>query len=195
MNYSLVKVGAATEPITLDDAKAQCRVSIDEDDVLLSDLITAAREAVETIMRMGLANQTYDMYLNNWWSGDLILPLPPLQSVTSIKYTDIDGTQTTWSSANYLVSTAQIPGRVVLKTNTSFPTDELREVDAIVIRFVTGYADAGDMPVLLKRAMLLMVGHLYENRENVTIGQGIAAMELPQGAKYLCWLAGRDLRF
>lgn len=195
MNYSLVKVGAATEPITIAEAKAQCRVSINEDDTLLYSLIIAAREAVETIMRMGLSDQTYDMYLNSWWPGDLLLPMPPLQSVTSIKYTDIDGVETTWSSSNYYVSTAQIPGRVVLKTNISFPTVELKEVDAIVIRFVSGYADPGHVPELLKRAMLLIVGHLYENRENVIIGQGIATMELPQGAKYLCWLAGRDLRF
>lgn len=195
MKYSLVKAGVATEPISLAEAKAQCRVSIDEDDMLIASLITAAREAVETIMRMGLSDQTYDMYLNSWWSGDLLLPMPPLQSVTSIKYTDIDGAETTWSSGNYYVSTAQIPGRVVLKTNISFPTVELKEVDAIVIRFVSGYADSGDMPQLLKRAMLLIVGHLYENRENVIIGQGIATMELPQGAKHLCWLAGRDLRF
>lgn len=195
MNYSLVKVGSATEPITLAEAKDQCRVSINEDDTLIYSLTIAAREAVETIMRMGLSGQTYDMYLNNWWSGDLLLPMPPLQSVTSIKYTDIDGVQTTWSSSNYYVSTAQIPGRVVLKNSVSFPTVELKEVDAIVIRFVSGYADPGHVPELLKRAMLLIVGHLYENRENVIIGQGIATMELPQGAKYLCWLAGRNLGF
>ncbi len=195
MLYSLVKVGVATEPVTLAEAKAQCRVSIDEDDALIANLITAGRESVETIMRMGLANQTYDMYLNSWWSGDLILPLPPLQSVTSIKYTDTDDAQTTWSSSNYYVSTAQFPGRVVLKTNISFPTAELKEVDAVVVRFVSGYADAGDMPQLIKQAILLTVGHLYENRESVVIGQGIAALELPQGAKYLCWLAGRNLSF
>ncbi len=195
MLYSLVKVGAATEPVTLAEAKAQCRVSIDEDDALIANLITAGREAVETIMRMSLSDQTYDMYLNSWWSGDLILPLPPLQSVTSITYTDIDAVATVWSSANYHVSTAQFPGRVVLKTNISFPAVELKEVDAIVVRFVSGYADAGDMSQLIKQAILLTVGHLYENRENVVIGQGIAALELPQGAKYLCWLAGRDMRF
>lgn len=195
MLYSLVKVGAATEPVTLAEAKAQCRVSIDEDDALIANLITAGREAVETIMRMGLANQTYDMYLNSWWSGDLILPLPPLQSVTSIKYTDTDDVQTTWASSNYYVSTAQFPGRVVLKAETTLPTAELKEVDAIVIRFVSGYADSADMPQLIKQAILLTIGHLYENRENVVIGQGIAALELPQGAKYLCWLAGRNLSF
>lgn len=196
MLYALQRVeGNIDEPVTLAEAKAQCRVDIDDDDGLIANLVTLAREAIEARMRWAIASQTFDMYLDDWFETPLNMPMPPLASVTSIKYTDEDGNQSTWSSSNYLVDTASKPGRIVVKNNINFPSVDLQEVNGVVIRFVCGFADRNDVPMLLKQAILLTVGHYYENRENVIVGQGIAALPLPHGAESLCWAAGRNLRF
>jgi uncharacterized phiE125 gp8 family phage protein len=41
----------------------------------------------------------------------------------------------------------------------------------VTVRFVAGYgANPGDVPEPLRQAMLLLIGHYYENREAVAAG-------------------------
>jgi len=54
----------------------------------------------------------------------------------------------------------------------------------VTITGTAGFADdPGGVPEIAKRAMLMVVGHLYENRESVVVGASVA--EVPQGAEYL----------
>lgn len=50
---------------------------------------------------------------------------------------------------------------------------------------------AGDDPMLVtpvvKAAVLLILGHLYRNREEVLVGTSAAAAQLPVGATALLW--------
>lgn len=45
----------------------------------------------------------------------------------------------------------------------------------------------------IRSAVLLLLGHLYRNREDVITGQGAAAVELPMGAHALLWPYRRGL--
>lgn len=45
----------------------------------------------------------------------------------------------------------------------------------------------------IRSAVLLILGHLYRNREDVQTGQGAAAVELPMGAHALLWPYRRGL--
>jgi len=50
---------------------------------------------------------------------------------------------------------------------------------------------AGEDPIVVNdailAAMLLILGHLYKNREEVMTGQGSAAVKIPVGAEFLLW--------
>lgn len=171
----------AAEPVTSTEAKAHLRVDTTDDDTLITSLITAARTYAERVLRRALISQTWDLTLDEWPDGNAItIPLPPLQSVTSLKYTDDDGTVNTMSSSWYIVDTASTPGRLVLKDDYSWPSDDLREAMPIVVRFVAGYGAAGSsVPGTILTAIKLLIGHWYENRE----AQG----GVPEAVDLLLW--------
>lgn len=174
----VLATGPTAEPVTLAEAKAHCRVDLSDDDTLIGSLITAARTHVENTTRRALVQQTWDLYLSCLNSVEI--PLPPLQSVTHVKYYDSDNSQQTLSTDVYEVDTYSQPGGVALAYGETWPSTYKR-LDAVNIRFVAGYQDSGASPVDLadnipqpiKHAMLLLIGHWYENRESSIVGVSI----------------------
>lgn len=170
---ALVLITAPTvEPVSLAEAKAHLRIDIDDDDTLISRLITTARMYLEenrTKPRLAMINQTWEFIADSWPRTDTLVLTPcPLQSVTSIKYTDSAGVETTFSSSNYLVDTYNKPGRVRLKSAASWPSVTLRELNGLVVRFVAGHGASGStVREQWRQSILLLVGHWYENREPI----------------------------
>lgn len=178
----------ATEfPISLAQAKSQCRVDITDDDIYILGLVEGATELVQTITRRALITQTWDWVFDAFPSSrELIVPLPPLQSVTSVKYYDEDDTEATMSSDDYIVDTDTEPGRIVLRNDASWPSTTLRAARGVIMRFVAGYGDdEEDVPMPIRNAIKLIVGHYYENREATA---GVGNMQIiPMGVDLLLW--------
>ena len=174
---------ATKEPGSLADVKAHLRVDITDDDAYIAGLEEAVRTNLERQYTTAFVTQTWDWYLDGFPGSEFRLPLWPAQSVTSIKYTDEDDNESTYSSANYLVDTIGKPARVTLKTSASWPSDTLKESNAVVVRFVAGYGDnAADVPAPVRQAIKLLVGDLYENREDLLIAQGVTVARLDVAA-------------
>jgi uncharacterized phiE125 gp8 family phage protein len=166
-----VVTAPALEPVTLGEARLHCRVDVDDDDDLLLRLIMSAREYAEQREWRAYLTQTLELYLDCWPArNEIRLPRPPLQSVTSVKYYDEDDVEYTLASTTYMVDAVSQPGRLVLKADQSWPTATLRPANAVVVRFVAGWASLGDLPLRIKQAMLLLIGHWYENREATISG-------------------------
>ena len=141
------------------------------EDSLLAGLIQAAREYAEGYQNRALCTQTWELVLDDWPRGDYVdIPLPPLQSVTDIKYKDNAGTETTWAATDYIVDTDSFVGRVALAYGCSWPNTILYSVGGIRIRFVAGYGTAAYVPQVVKQAILLLAAHWYENKETVLVG-------------------------
>lgn len=184
---------SAYEPVSLDDAKTHCRITGSADDALLAIYIAAARKHVEDVSWRTLMPSIQTLTLDEWPDGNTIkLPHPPLQSVTHVKYTDSAGTVATLSSGSYVVDASSTPGRIRLKTGYSWPSVILREAGGIVVTYLAGVynavADSGNVTTVRAAvprthiaAMLLIIGHLYENREAVVVGSGLTATQLPIG--------------
>lgn len=177
------------EPIIRTEVIAHLRLEADtEEDMLLDALASAAREYAEAVTARQILTATWQVTLDRFPRNrtPLELPLPPLQSVTSIKYLDTAGVLQTWASNQYVVDKPQGPramdGRIYPVFGVVYPQTICRE-DAVTIEFLAGYGDIADVPLALKQAMLLIVGHWYENRENVVIGQ--VAVEVPLAAEAL----------
>ena len=101
----------------------------------------------------------------DWFPARRIrLPRPPLTSVTSITYTDTNGTSQTLATDQYTVNTFTTPGEIIEAWGKSWPTT--RDIpNAVVVTYVTGYAQAEDVPQMVRNAILLSAGDLYWNRE------------------------------
>lgn len=177
----------ASEPVSLSEAKLHCRVDVSADDALITALITAAREEIERASRHALITQTWDYYLDEWPDGDeLELPVAPLQSVTSVQYTDDAAVTATLSSGAYVVDTASRPGRLKLKSGQSWPTVTLAALNGVVVRFVAGFGSSGsNVDQSLRQAMLLLIGHWYENREAI-VSSGAVPKQVPFAVEALC---------
>lgn len=169
----------AEEPIALATAKTHLRVDATDDDALITSLIVAARQYAEAVMRRQLVTATWDLALDAWPVGDTItVPLPTLQSVASIKYKDSAGTEATMAATDYIVDTMQEPGRVVLAYGKSWPSVTLYPVSAVTVRFTAGYGAAATVPEAIRQAALLLIGHWYENREAVNVGNVVTPIPM-----------------
>lgn len=176
----------AEEPVSLTEAKNHLRVDLSDDDSLISALIVAAREHAEAITRRAFITQTLKLSLDAFPAnnGPIYVPMPPLQSVNSLKYFDTDGVEQTLNEGkDYLVDNESEPGRITPAPDTGWPATQNRP-NAVSVEFVAGFGDASKVPQGIKQAILLMVGHWYENREAVTM-QGNNAGELPMAVDSL----------
>ncbi len=162
----------AETPVTLAEAKANLRYSASDQDAFIAGLIAAAvghLEGRNGILGRSLVTQTWETRLERFpcrYNGRIELPMPPLQSVQSIKYLDAAGDEQTVDPATYIVDEQHLIGRVRLAPGKTWPATLCDEA-AVRIRFVAGYGNAAAVPAPLKQAILLLVGHWWLNREAV----------------------------
>lgn len=173
-----VTIAPASEPVTLAEAKAQCRVDDSNSDTLLTSLISAARQHVEQYTGLAIVAQTVDVRCSSWTDLDGI-PVAPIASITSLKYLDSTATEQTVSSDDYtLIGAGTLQPMIAEAYSVSWPTAYDRP-DAIRLLVSAGYSS---VPAPIKAAILLLIGHLFEHREAVTEGE---MSELPCGVAAL----------
>lgn len=165
MNALLLITPPASEPVTLSEAKAQCRVDGTQDDALLTSLIVAARLVAEIQLGRALITQTLRLLCDEVPESDrLELPRAPLQSITHIKTYDDADVATTFASSSYFADTASQPGRLVLRQGSGWP-QPARNANGFEVQYVAGYGStASDVPMPIKQGILAHVAHLYRHR-------------------------------
>ncbi len=165
------------EPVSgTDDVEPHIRLDIDDDNKYIDGLIRDARLYLEQIVTSrSWLRQTWRMTLDRWPDRRFIrLPRPPLidVDVDGVTYVDADDAVHVLSPDDYIVDTSLTPGRIVLRHGASWPSVHLRESGAITIEYAAGYGDdPDDVPGDLKRALLLLVGSWYEQREDYVIAR------------------------
>lgn len=185
--YTLIS-GPAVEPLELGEVKGHLRVEHSEDDLWLRGAIVAVRQRMENFLGRGLITQTWEAAWDEWPEEELVLRPAPLQSVTWVKWVGADGVEGTVGGERYLADTRAALGRVVLRGGMSWPwpAGGLAAANGVVARYVVGYGPkARDVPQIIRSAMLLWVGDLYEHRESVVVGT--IATKLPTGLEAALW--------
>lgn len=153
------------DPITSSEVYRHLRLVEDDTEKAYADAVAdVAREYVEQNTGTALLTQTWEVRYDDWWDGVLELPYPPLQSVSSIKYIDNNGTEQTLAASQYQVQTGEPIGFVQWAANATIPVARA-EAGAVRIVFVAGYTSASLVPSSLKQAMLLLLAQWFENRE------------------------------
>jgi len=176
---------ATSACLSLAEAKSHLRVTHIDDDDDITDLALAAQQHVEDYLSRTLMPATWVLSLSAFPAGKrpLMLDVAPYASLTSLAYTDGAGDgQTLTETTDFKVSGNARPAFLFPVYGTTWPTAR-REPDSVVVTWVAGYADAASVPEVYKRAMRLLIGHWYENREQVVVGT--IASELPVGVRTL----------
>ena len=152
---------AATEPVTLAEVKAYCKIDTGTtDDDILNELIVTAREQCEDFTGISIIVRTVTTVLNNT-CGNIYLPYCPLISLTSV--TDQDG-NVLMVDDDYKLS------------GTMFPQLIFPKWDRLTLVYNAGY---GIPPSRIKTAILQQVFYLYENRgESAVISRSGIVAEL-----------------
>jgi uncharacterized phiE125 gp8 family phage protein len=168
------------QPVSLAMAKAHLRIGPDETDQddSISLLIDAATTRAGKVTQRALNVQSWRLILDCFPKGAISIPLPPLISVESIKYTDVSGVEQTLSEGDYLVNPYGLIGRVTTSAGKRWPITLAQEM-AVRIEFTAGYTS---VPADIGAAILLLIGHLDQNREAVTTGLPTV---LPMGVEAL----------
>lgn len=178
MSHLLI-TAPTVEPVSVPEAAAHLRVTVNDEDPLVASLIQAARMHVEAYTGRALVTQTWELRLPDF-PAYLELPRAPFASITSITYIDAaSATQTLAESAYQVVTDSGPycqPARVVPAYNQQWPAVRAQE-DDLRVRYVAGYGVPRTVPAPLRAAMLLLVGHLYEHREAIITGTIVS--ELP----------------
>lgn len=200
--YNKVIFEPQTEPILLAEAKNHLRVDHADEDTLIDLLIQAAREMAEKHTGRSFITQTRQTKLDcfpgyygnqvryNPCAGTIEIQNSPLIAITGtdaasspntlgIAYYNESEVLTTMSTGDYWVDNSSNIPRLVVKN--SWPST-FTMPNAVIITYTAGYGARSSVPAQIKQAMLLIIGHLYENRETTSVSQ---LYEIPLGAQAL----------
>lgn len=170
-----------TEPISLAEAGVHLRVDAEEESGAINLAIQRAREEAETRMARALITQTWRVTLDAFpANGEIELPMPPLQSVSSVQYVDENGTLQTLDSSNYTVDSSGEKGRLFLAYGKSWPSIRIEE-NAVRVEFVAGYGAASAVPAKFRAWMLMRIGDHYAHREGTVIGTIASPLDFVDG--------------
>lgn len=159
---------AAQEPITLAEARAQCRVDGTEEDTLLAIYISAARASCEGLTQRPLITRTYEQTLDAFPAEEIALRVASVQSIASVKYTDTAGAEQTINSTAYTLDGTNSLQPWLLPAVGSVWPDTEETINAVRVRFVAGFgATAADMPADVRVWLLMTVALMFNNRELV----------------------------
>lgn len=163
--------GPTCSVVSLSDTKDYLRIDETAHDAMLTQLIDDATRILEDIYGVAFIASSYKQ-VQNVASRAVRLLRFPLLSVTSVKTIADDNadTEVLYASTNYMVSGQLIRARSVWPTH--------RQWQSFLVYFKAGYNDPGAspndaaiaaaraaVPEYAKRAVMQMVGHMYENPE------------------------------
>lgn len=185
MAYKII-TQATTEPITLAEARSHLRIEpfgsplAHPDDAIITMLIRAAREWCEQYTGRAFASQTIEMAIDDFPENEIELPLTPATSITYVKYINTTGSEQTVSNSSYDLDNYSKPNWLLLINGYTWPETN-GGANNVKIRMVVGDSPT-TIPFAVKSAILLLVGSLYENRQEDVLGTSRASFNsLPMG--------------
>lgn len=168
--YGLTVItGPTQEPVTLAEARAQCRVDHVLEDAKIAGYIVAARELVEGMTGRALAVQTFELTLDDFPRWTIHLPRAPVTSITSIAYTDSAGSPQTVAAGDYLLDASQLIARITPAYGKAWPASR-GDAGNVKVRFVAGEAQP---PESLRLAVRLKVESLYDGGDRPDLERAI----------------------
>jgi len=160
------------EPYTLTEVKTLMSIPDTQSDDPITSYITSARRQAELYLQQKIITQTLEMVLDDFPSDGIELEQGPVQSITSVIYTDADGTDQTIASSNY--SLDNYGKRVWLLPAYDYSWPSVRPIaNAVKIKYICGFGNSGaEVPEDIRQAMLLVIGHWLRFQKEAESGIG-----------------------
>ena len=106
------------------------------------------------------------------------LPLSPVQSVDSVRVYALDDSFAVLPASSYLLDGLGVPPRLIRRGTLPWIAPQ-RPGNGIAIDFTAGHgSQPADVPAALRIALLVLIGHWYENRQ-LSDASGGASAALP----------------
>lgn len=173
-------ITAAWEPLTIEEARTHLRLKTTggshPDDSYVLKLVSAARETLEHDTKRCILTSTFLGYLHTFPAGDIIIQQSPVSEVSKIEYKS-SSAWTEWSTAKWESDVISNPARVCPVDGESYPSEDTT-LNAVKITFAAGYANASAVPDQIKQAIERLIGHWYENRQEVVTGLSVSAVPM-----------------
>lgn len=134
----------------------------------LTETAVAKLDGPKGMTGRALLTQRWSLWLDEF-PPVIELPLPPLQTITCIKYLDTAGDWQTLPSSAYRVSGAHSWRPEIAPAHGEVWPITYDVKGAVEVRMRVGYGDTGDdVPAELLQAIRLFVAHFYQERSPVT---------------------------
>jgi uncharacterized phiE125 gp8 family phage protein len=158
--YNLTPPGK--EPLTLAEARAYLRDALNEDDVLITSLITAAREWVERETGLSLISRKVVELFDDWPQSPILqLRSAPVQEVLELQVEGAEDAAITIDAAHYYLDNAIRPARLVRREGRSWPRPGIK-CGGIRVTLTTGFGpEPEDVPQALRQAVRMQMAVLY----------------------------------
>lgn len=167
----------SVEPVTLAEAKAQCRVDGSDEDALITALIVAARQEAEHTLGRALITQTWERVIDTSPEAEIELGMPPVQSIVNVTYIAPDEQSYILAGAAYVLDADRQPGWALPSVGYTWP-ETLDTANAVRVRFRAGYGDAASsVPQAIRTWVLMRTATLYKFREEAAAG--VSVTEIP----------------
>lgn len=155
-----LKTGPSVEPVTLAEAKKHLEVGTTDHDTHITWLIEAARQQWEHDTHTATIEQQWALTTDQL--KEMRFSLRPVKEIESVVYYDSSNTQQTLASSVYQLDKSE--NGIRLAVDQDWPTVYERW-DAVIITLKIGdYAAEADVPAIVKQAMMLLIGHYFEDR-------------------------------
>jgi hypothetical protein len=166
-------------PVSVERARQQCRVYTNTEDAYLESLIRTATKWLLDMHGLVVVNSRF-LWETTWRDApQLILPFYPVAEIIKVEYFDTSGTLTTLPPDDYSLALGTNPPYLISRKVRPWfgsdmpqgyaravfwpPSDPTRPLP-VRIEMRCGWPDAGVVPHPVQQAILLLVGHFYENR-------------------------------
>jgi hypothetical protein len=149
--------------VTFDSAVRWLRAQGAADDLTVLECLHGAVEEAESFCNRTFRKSITRTVYYRGWRSYLPIPLPPLQSITSVKYYDISDVLQTVSASDYSVQTpTRGPGKVSFQMDFNFPNVNTDRSDPVEVICVTGWGTEAQIPPVAKTAIRMLVEALYD---------------------------------
>lgn len=152
--------------------KKQLNITHSEDDDMIEDLIGAAQELYQNMTGLFINRQTV-IYKTDCWLDEFCLsrgPWPDLLAANvQMAYYNSDNDNTEFTDFDSYINNNTLRVRPLSQPNL------YKRGDAVLIQFDCGWST---VPQDVKRAIIILAAHLYNNRDIVIVGASVS-QELP----------------
>ncbi len=175
LSYKIITPPAAL-PVSLAEAKNHLKIDHNDEDTYVESLIEAATKWAEEYTWRFLIDTEAQLFINNF--ENKIYVGKGCNDISEIAYLDNNDAYQVIPSTNYYLDLNCQPAIIQFKDSYSFPVTS-EKLNLIRISLTAGFGPAAsDVPSPIKSAILLMVGHLYENRQDEISGTVVSKFSI-----------------